>query len=310
MLVTKEDIIQRTKKALVSGKYSQTRNPGTSVVRLVMSKIMILLLYIARNAIEYNLIRHARASARAARGSSIGHEFLVIANGPSTGRLNSKKVREFQDGGGKVVVINWFLESSLGEEVTPDYYVLSDPSMAPSQVGDDRVANLWNSLMQIPNITVVVPHNWAKEVRKLGPVNILAFNDTELIGFGKSVRLDRPRGYISMTAFKALALALWLTDRHCFIIGFDNSMFLKASVDADNRLYEESNHFYVLSETGRTDMSLWYPMGMEDYLYDQARLFHYLRKCFSFPRILNTDENSLTDVFSKADPYGFLSTSI
>lgn len=126
------------------------------------------------------------------------------------------------------------------------------------------------------------------------------FDDRSLEGFSKNINPSRPRGYLQLTAYKALAFACFGRHKKIGIIGIDNTMYKGLRNSADNTLYLESNH---LAGTGHEIMSvnLLYPDGSSGYFYFVSNSFDSLRRCFSRYPIWNLDRDSLVDVFSKID---------
>jgi len=127
---------------------------------------------------------------------------------------------------------------------------------------------------------------------------ILYFDDNGLEGWTKNISPIRPRGYLALTAYKALAFASYLGFNRIYIIGIDNSMFRSIAVDEKNRLVQYPNHFFEQGAV-TSDISDLYPKGMSDYFRDMSLCFSSLSKYFSHLPIVNLDENSLVDCFIK-----------
>jgi hypothetical protein len=81
------------------------------------------------------------------------------------------------------------------------------------------------------------------------------------------------------------------------IIGLDNSLYLKLSVDQQNRLWQESVHFSD-NYHEKTNISMHFPRGTVDYFYSLSNCFLDLQLFESLP-IVNLDSRSITDTFKK-----------
>jgi len=126
----------------------------------------------------------------------------------------------------------------------------------------------------------------------------LYFDDSGLEGWTKNISPLRPRGYIPLTAYKALAFANYLGFQRINIIGIDNSMFRTVAVDTENRLIQYPNHFFEKGAV-TTDISYFYPTGINDYFRDMSLCFGSLASYFVGLPIVNLDGESLVDCFSK-----------
>jgi hypothetical protein len=115
-----------------------------------------------------------------------------------------------------------------------------------------------------------------------------------------------PRGYLSLTALKGLAIAKYLGYQKIFTVGLDASLFQTLSVDHSNRLFQGSNHVAGVNRKS-IPMDDFYPNGMMDYFFDTARYFFHVKKYFSDGRFYNLDPESFTDGLLKSDPLNLLS---
>lgn len=280
--------------------YSPIVNPEFRISRLIVIKCRVLAEFVFRTLIDFNHVLRAKQSAKQLKGISRGKKALVIANGPSVKNLDVASVKALQISGElEIFAVNWFALTDIGRQLTPDFYVLSDPATS-SLEDDQRAQELWEQLCLLSTTNLILPHSWMKNegIARFKKVNF--FDDRELLGWSKNIKLNRPRGYMSMTAFKALAAALYMEYEEIFVIGFDNSMYLTAFVDENNQLFEKPLHFYPSATEVGNQLSMLYPNGMSDYLYDHARCFYTLRNDFSYPHVMNLDSFSLTDAFKKS----------
>jgi hypothetical protein len=125
---------------------------------------------------------------------------------------------------------------------------------------------------------------------------VVYFDDRTLIGWSKNISPVHPRGYGSLTSYKAMAIACFAGYSRIGIIGFDNSQFRNVYTNPRNRIYQKSLYFYDESMDLELTDSL--HNGIADYFYDTSNTFSYLRMFSKFP-IVNLDQNSLADQFVK-----------
>jgi hypothetical protein len=224
---------------------------------------------------------------------------LVIANGPSARNLDLGYVAAQRATGLDVICINYFPLSEASQVLTPDYLVLSDPYMRPSQHADSRNHALWTEICR-HNYKVVVPTSWYPEMAAQQNLSgrVVYFNDIGLEGWTRNISPLRARGYLPLTAYKALAFADFMGFDKIFIIGFDNSMFKTIHVTDDNRLVQFANHFFAQGGVEK-DITHHFPNGIADYFYDVSLCFATLSRCFRSDKIFNLDPESLVDSFTK-----------
>ena len=235
---------------------------------------------------------------------------LVLGNGPSIAKLDLVAVSSQQAVDLDVFVVNWFPLSELAKSITPNFIVLSDPAMAPSQVSDLRCCKLWEYLSLHSEIKIVVPSSWSKYLDKESTWSsrIIYFNDLGKEGLSKNIDPTKPRGYLSLTVYKALAMASYLGYRDISILGVDNTMFQGLSVTQENELMIGDKHFYAKQRPDQ-NMSNFYPNGVADFFYDISLCFLHLRRCFGhLGNVYNLDGDSLVDCFSKLDIHRLAST--
>jgi hypothetical protein len=109
-----------------------------------------------------------------------------------------------------------------------------------------------------------------------------------------------PRGYISLTAYKALAIACYISRKKIGVIGFDNTEYQSISCNLQNRLILKpgsARHFFP-QVSSEVDITSHYSSGMSDFFYVASMHFASLKN-FPTDRIRNLDINSLTDAFEK-----------
>jgi hypothetical protein len=246
-----------------------------------------------------------------------GKKALVLGNGPSLGYLSKKMLSGFLDRGNDVFAVNNWNLTSLGH-IAPSYLVISDGETLadPETFYQKKLSNiiiednkkLARFLHRFDRIVIFCPLSRVKELSKrFGSGRVLGFVDHQMRAITSSIDPRFPRGYVSMTLFKALALAIHMGYDQICLLGMDNTYVRDVFCDNENRIYRLERH-----------------SGSDDYLFDQSNLFpsmdvwaqdivnHFsdLRRCFNGYPIVNLDPYSLTDVFKKIQSLDDLDKSL
>jgi hypothetical protein len=213
--------------------------------------------------------------------------------------LSSSKLYQFKEHGkADMFCVNFFINSAFAIECPPDYWVLSDPYFFNFEF--KRVQNAFENAKNVKK-GILVPENtripFSEEMNK----SFVEYNDIETSGvFSNNINPLYPRSYLSMSAYKALALALYFGYDKYYICGFDNTYIRTLGCDEENRIYRKDEHFdqnaypndakkSFLNYTSRT---------VKDEIIAYSRLFSDLYR-FSKHPVYNLDPDSLTDCFSK-----------
>jgi hypothetical protein len=229
---------------------------------------------------------------------------LIIANGHSVEQLDVEGVSVAMKHGLDVFAVNTFLLSDLSQVVKPTHYVLSD-TLHQIDSDDESSRRIWQQLDQHPEIQLFVPHTWFPKLRNRRP-EALYFNDCDLEGWSTNVSPLKPRGYLTLTAYKALALAIHLGYERIYIIGFDNTSYLNFHVnDTGQILYGGDTHFHS-ADSPLIDFTERYPQGIADCLFDYSRALLDLERCFARESIFNLDLQSTTRAFKKVSDSRFV----
>jgi hypothetical protein len=280
--------------ALANFTSTQT-NPNYSLSHLLLIKIRVLFEFAIRSILLVGRHQRALRQIRQIKNSCTGRKAIVFANGPSVNSLDlNNSVFRAEDV--DVFVVNFFPLSKLASQVRPNCLVLSDPLTHPKVVSDKN-QELWGWVQNNPSVSLYVPTSWYKTFQNLSMSNkIVYFDDRNLTGWSKNISPTRPRGYGSLTSYKAMAVACFAGYSRIGIIGFDNSQFRTVYTNLQNRIYQKSLYFYDESRDLELSDSLY--NGIADYFYDTSNTFSYLRMFNKFP-IVNLDPNSLADQFIK-----------
>jgi len=215
-----------------------------------------------------------------------GKKCFVLANGPSINLLNLKKIKKYQESGFDVFCVNSSISTEIAKTIIPDYYILSCPnSFCEHAYGEIKLLNE-------SDIPLFIPAQFLK--LKL-ITNYYIFNDFEN-RFSRNIDPTKPRGYCTMTAYKALAIACFMGYDKIYICGFDNDYFKTISVDENNDIYIIDKHFYDSGVKIKSTPAV--GKGMGDLMWEHYRLFKTL-ELFTHHDIINLNKNGLIDTFSK-----------
>jgi len=254
--------------------------------RFLLCSVKIPLEYLSASKYIYKTYR--------LRNTKISRRAIVIGNGPSQGSLSADFLNRFQADGGDTIAVNyWHLNKRLRNHI-PTMIVLSDPSTFEGEKGRSLV----EYLRAHPGISLVTPTSkFASVLNDLGLESRTSkFIDIEA-RFMRSISPCCPRGYLSMTLYKALAWAVHLGYSKIGVIGMDNTYPRNVFCDENNNVLNHEIH-----------------AGISDYVLDQSELYpnvaallHSLYKLFKdlelFPNtnVFNLDKYSLTDRFRKVE---------
>ena len=225
---------------------------------------------------------------------------VVFGNGPSVNKIEKEDILEFQKRGNKIICINNFYKSAEMKTIVPNFYLLSDPAHRPGEV---ESKSIWEYLEEKnEEVIVIIPINWYRYAEKniSWYEKIVYFNDNSLENLSKNINPLKSRGYVSMTAYKALSVALSITTKKVAFIGLDNNYFKYIKIDKFNKLWiNTGNHFYD-NESQYVYSSNHFPMGYSQFI---KNLYLQVRSLGNFPkdRIYNLDKDSLTDNFEKIE---------
>jgi hypothetical protein len=160
-----------------------------------------------------------------------------------------------------------------------------------------------NNIMQLKylrlnkNIKVICPFLHIHLVdRYIEKTRIIGFCDTELRTFYSNVNPLLPRGYLSSTVYKAIAMALWFSYKEIYLLGLDNTYPRDLYSDKNNSILNLENHAGIKNSI--LDITNLYG-SFSDVLIEISYLFKDIEKFSKFKNIYNLDIYSLTNVFKK-----------
>ena len=254
-----------------------------------------LALYEGRGFLSKTLSLSSSASNRSA---------LVIGNGPSQGYLEGSELNNFVKEGGETFCVNsWNSNEKLSDHV-PTWMLFSDPLTFDKK--EPNTDKLINYLKNNSSIKIIVPTNMIKTLQEMGLINqIFCFVDLEL-SIWKGINPLFPRGYMSLTLYKALAWSIFLGYKSIGVIGMDNTLPRNIYNNEDNRVHLIANQAGM--DDCLVDVSS-YHSNVASYYYDVFKIFHHLGY-FPNNNIFNLDPYSLTDRFRKVKKIDFFEDKI
>jgi len=233
------------------------------------------------------------------KDSKTGKRAFVFANGPSLSILNPLKIK---DTGYDIVAVNGYLWSDFSNIAKPTHYVLSDPvcflyDSTSVSASRNHITNKYSFILKEimeSGISLFVPTKYL-DTLPTSRKNIFGFCDIENELSKNIMDITKPRGYLSMTAYKALAISLYLGYDRIYICGFDNDYFKYLESNIDNQLFYTDKHFF---DSGKKLNASSHANSVAEYLYKDHFLFSHLSK-FPKSRLCNLDPKSLNTYFEK-----------
>lgn len=282
-------------------KTALTTHPQDSISLVIIRRLRVISICAYRELCTITVRRIATKRLRHAKNSMGLREALVLGNGPSINAIDWEKLA-MRGSNLDVFVVNWFVLST--NSFIPDYVVLSDPAMHPSNKSNGRNSLLWRKLEDLPSVILIVPVSWFRALRDDPRFNrrMMCFIDSSLEGWWNGISPVLPRGYASLTAYKALAVANYLNYKRISILGIDNTMYHGLRVSPTNQIQLRDHHFY--NSDNDVNLSSFFPHGVADYFYDLSLCFMDLKSSFSkLDHVVNLDKNSLVDAFTKSNSH-------
>ena len=234
--------------------------------------------------------RHRRHLIKKYKGTENG-QVLILGNGPSVNNLTVGQILRFQAYGGKVVVMNDFLFSSLAIEFLPDYYFIFDPDYWKSTYQDNNRQLALNGYFEDinPNCTLVQGANYSLLSETHG--KYLFVDHRSIQGLWRSANPNKPWGLPSSVAMGAIATMKYLGFSTIYFAGLDSDSYKSFFVDDLNEvMFSSANNYFYTQSDGLVDpftnpasearpMGDWPIRHMSDVLYAAAifmRDFHWL----------------------------------
>ena len=242
------------------------------------------------------------------KGSKADVRAIIIGNGPSQDLINPAALQKFKQNGNDIHVINYWNENTRLSSISPSYFITSDPNTlceSKHETPDSDIsksnASLKRYLLNDPSITIMAPIWQIKYLKDIFGMNrVMGFIDTEMRALSSNIDPRLPRGYLSMTLFKAVAIASHMGYKEIYLIGMDNTYPRDIYCDSNNHIFRRERHAGAADYL--VDITPLNP-SMAVQMQDIFNLFSDLERCFTDLNVLNLDPYSLTDVFSKVTSF-------
>ena len=197
-----------------------------------------------------------------------------------------------------IFVVNSFNQMEISNEITPNYYCLSDPD---SIIKSERpVPHNSESTFEyiIQNQCTLILSHFYRKFDIPDSIERLYFNDKEFTLFGQNLNPCFPRGYSSLTILKTIAVALYMGYDKIYLLGVDNTQFKSLVGDKDNKTLLDTNDLYGENSLVHMKYVFGSAGGIAGQFLQYARWFGDFKK-FPKEKIFNLDTESLIDAFPK-----------
>jgi hypothetical protein len=175
--------------------------PGRSISRQFLINFQELFRFVKDTKPKNSL-----TNTRALKGTKKGKRALILGNGPSLGKLNLSAVKFDQP---DIWVVNDFYKTSIAAQLDINYYCFSDPvhinALRNVHIVDSNY--FLKDKLRDGEITLVLPH-WSannkfasQEIKR-----VIFFDDRQLASWSRNIDPTKPRGYLSITLYKAIRL--------------------------------------------------------------------------------------------------------
>lgn len=213
---------------------------------------------------------------------------VLIAGGPSFTPAASKFLQSLQPHI-DIFTINRFFNNPFSSSLISSYHLVSDPDLILDPSNRETLSRL-KSFLLVNSTNLIVPYNTI--FRQEFP-QAAFFNDVENL-LSNNLSPLYPRGYPSNSAFKALAVAIFLGYPRIYVFGLDYDMPHSLSVSTNNELIFDLKHNYGSKTVSYSHLYDSFGHALHSWSLD----FHHLKK-FRSSHIYNVSPNSLVDCFPK-----------
>lgn len=276
-------------------------NPQGNAFRLAIQALRVLIVFLVRRFFQGPGRGAALSELSKLRNIASGKEVLVVGSGPSASDLSPKTVTTLQKSGSLIVIAaNYFLMSTLGKKISPDYLVWADEIFHPR---NREVNPAWRALAKNSSVKVIAPWTWKRFIDDTAwKDRFLYFDDDSLEGWTRNISPLRPRGYQGSTGVKALAIAIHMSPIRSLVIGLDLSNFQSLKVNSQNEVIRQPAHISG-ADSGSQSLDENSLIGIADIVYSAANEFRYLRSHFAGQNVVNIGQASLVDAFRRQEDH-------
>lgn len=265
---------------------------GLSVSKTVGVRVRVALEWAVQTLINRETLRKRLQQTKALKDVSRGKPAVVLATGPSLLSLDVPALEDLREKGARIFAVNFFSETSVAHKIRPDYYVLADPAFLSLRDATERTDAVWRYIQHEPRPVVCLPaHTNLEDVPNDG--KFLFFNSIGLDGWTRNISPVKPRGFLGLTAYHAISLAIYLGHDPIFTLGIDNDAFKSVTTVEGGKLALTAHHAYQDNRNYPLPASsLEVPAMLEDY----ARHFADLN-LFPTKRLINLAPSTLITAY-------------
>jgi hypothetical protein len=207
-------------------------------------KTRVILSFMSDSILMGNISRK-RISDTKKREDTENCPVLVIGSGPSAGNLTRDQYMRFKNAGGKVLVMNSFVDSPLMDFVIPDYYILMDMEFWNPVHESEliRLGKIEKLLSNSSNTIIFIQHaNQRKLFEEYD--NYLFYDGRTTAGVKRQARPDKPWGLAGSVALMAIATLKYLGHSTIYFTGLDSDASRHYFLNDLNELIWDSRTYY------------------------------------------------------------------
>jgi hypothetical protein len=198
--------------------------------------------------------------------------------------------------------VNSFFQSPAAKKITPDFYCLSDPNyFVEDQTNVTFESDDFLKYLEQTKPHLLVSHFYRRS-SKYRKFSVIYFNDREFRWMRRSINPVRPRSYVSLTLYKALAIAIYLGYAEIYVLGMDNNEFAFYDSNSENSVFVNFSKYFADGMSSAVVNAQQKPEGFTSGLAGRLQFFGQiygdLKKFSKYP-VWNLDEKSLVDAFPK-----------
>ena len=284
----------------------QQINDGRKFFRL-KSQLRLTISFVSET---FQMSRESRQKLKSTRllKNSCKGKILVLGNGPSSKNISENQVRYFTSNGGKLLVMNGFINSDLSRTLKPDYYILVDPSFWDQdsfETQDFLFKFKAFAELKLQNCIIIQPAIRPKIM--LEHDHYIYTDGRSLAGLCKFNQPHKPWCYPASVSLLAISTLKFLGYNEIYFAGLDADSYKNFFVnDLNTIMFDASqNYFYELSDdysekvgSQIREMRDWPLRHMSDALFAAAIFFRDQREILK--NCINVGNDRTNDACSRA----------
>lgn len=235
--------------------------PGYGVKKF--SRVVLSLL---SDTMQMNSSARSRLKLTAKMRNTLTGQVLVIGNGPSASNITARQVSRFKSLGGKVLVMNDFINSDLASSIEVDFYSLIDPDYwNEKNSGDEFRLRFGEYIMKFgKDCKIIQPAIRAKICENHGDYLFVDIRSVAgLLHWGQP---HKPWGYPASVALSSIAALKFLGYSQIYFAGLDSDSYKNFFVDDMNTiLFDSRSNYFYSNQSSKQPNSLPSIRGMQDW---------------------------------------------